>query len=125
MDSLESDSPSLSDNMASPYTESNRKLSQTTDYHSDTIIVNDLITSRVRKRTFRFASCSRFDTAVLQVVSGCKTYGRVPPHIVCGPARAGLLCPCGAKQLSTGRSPLVKNFSKRVAGWLTARIGPV
>lgn len=125
MDSLESDSPSLGDNMASPYTGSNRKLSRAAEYHSDTIIVNDLVTSRVRKRTFRFASCLRFDPAVLRVVSGCKTYGRVPPHIVCGPPRAGLLCPCGAKRLSTGRSPLVKNFSKRVAGWLTARIGPV
>ena len=53
------------------------------------------------------------------------TYGRVPPHIVCGPDPCWIVDPYGAKQLSTGRSPLVKNFSKRVAGWLTARIGPV
>ena len=79
MDSLESDSPSLGDNMASLYTGSNRKLSQGTEYHSDTIIVNDLVTSRVRKRTFRFASCSRFDTAVLRVVSGCKFSGELLP----------------------------------------------
>ena len=48
MDSLELDPPSLGDNMASPYTGSNRKLSQSTEYHSDTIIVNDLVASRVR-----------------------------------------------------------------------------
>jgi hypothetical protein len=47
------------------------------EYHSDTIIVNDLVTSRVRKRTFRFASCSRFDTAVLRVVAGCKFSGEL------------------------------------------------
>ena len=121
MDSLELDPPSLGDNMASPYTGSNRKLSQSMEYHSDTIIVNDPVTSRVRKRTFRFASCLRFNTA----------YGRVPPgptrsgEIVCGPAPCWIVDPYGAKQLSTGRSPLVKNFSKEVAGWLTARIGPV
>jgi hypothetical protein len=87
VDSLESDPPSLGDNMASPYTGSNRKLSQSTEYHSDTIIVNDPVTSCVRKRTFRFASCLRFDTAVLRVVSGCKfstTYLRTgaSPHRV-------------------------------------------
>ena len=47
------------------------------EYHSDTIIVNDLVTSRVRKRTFRFASRSRFDTAVLRVVAGCKFSGEL------------------------------------------------
>ena len=105
MDSVELDSPSLSDNMPSPYTESNRKLSQTTEYHSDTIIVNDLVTSRVRKRTFRFASCSRFNTAVLQVVSGCKTYGRVPPHI-CVWARPVLDCcaPAGRNSSAQGKA---------------------
>jgi hypothetical protein len=35
-------------------------------------IVNDLVTSRVRKRTFRFATWFRFDTALLRVASGCK-----------------------------------------------------
>jgi len=89
VDSLELDPPSLGDNMASPYTGSNRKLSQSTEYHSDTIIVNDPVTSRVRKRTFRFASCLRFNTA----------YGRVPPgptrsgEIVCGPAPCWIVVP--------------------------------
>jgi len=77
VDSLESDSPSLSDNMASPHTGSNRKRLQSTKYHNDTMTVNDLVASRVRKRTFRFASCLRFDTAVLRVVSGCKFSGEL------------------------------------------------
>jgi hypothetical protein len=85
VDSLASDSPSLGDNMASPHTGSNRKLRiadceitvRSLDhrlgaYHNDMTIVNDLVTSRVRKRTFRFATWFRFDTALLRVASGCK-----------------------------------------------------
>src|SRR5271166_4370882 len=89
--------------MASPYTGSNRKLSQSTEYHSDTIIVNDLVTSRVRKRTFRFASCLRFDTAVLRVVSRCKTYGRGMP-------RAGLLCPIRGETAQHRAKPFGEEF---------------
>ena len=38
--------------------------------------------------------------------SGCaETYGRVPPHIVCGPAPCWIVA-LGTKQLSTGRSPV-------------------
>jgi len=100
VDSLESDSPSLSDNMASPYTGSNRKQSQSTEYHSDTIIVNDLVTSRVRKRTFRFASCLRFDTA----------YGRVPPHIVCGPAPCWIVVPLRGETAQHRAKPSGEEF---------------
>jgi hypothetical protein len=110
VDSLESDSPSLGDNMASPYTRSNRKLSWSIEYHSDTIIVNDLVTSRVRKRTFRFASCSRFDTTVLRVVSGCKTYGRVPPHIVCGPAPCWIVVPLRGETAQHRAKPSGEEF---------------
>jgi len=100
VDSLESDSPSLSDNMASPYTGSNRKQSQSTEYHSDTIIVNDLVTSRVRKRTFRFASCLRFDAA----------HGRVPPHIVCGPAPCWIVVPLRGETAQHRAKPSGEEF---------------
>ncbi len=105
MESVESDSPSLGDNIGeSPHwvepeaTDSGlrnhrpftRLLSK--QYHKDTTIVNDVVTSRVRKRTFGRASCFRFDTALLR---------------------------------THGPRDFVKNFSKRVAGWLTAGIGPV
>jgi len=72
VDSLESDSPSLGDNIGeSPHwvepeaTDSGlrnhrpftRLLNK--QYHSDTKIVNDVVTSRVRKRTFGRTSCFR------------------------------------------------------------------
>jgi len=55
-------------------------------------------------------SGSRVAYDLIRLTDGC-----LPTPCV-DPPRAGLLCPYWAKQLSTGRSPLVKNFSKRVAG---------
>src|SRR5271157_3379140 len=118
-------------------------------------IVNDLVTSRVRKRTFRFATWFRFDTALLRVASGCKfscdplqrtkvrirsigssretsacwKMGSMLGALAGQEVRSQVGLRLGGREVADGvpHGPggFVKNFSKRVAGWLTAGIGPV
>jgi hypothetical protein len=61
-------------------------------------------------------SGSRVAYDSIRLTDGCLPGPHAVGRSCVGPPRAGWLCPYWAKQLSTGRSPLVKNFSKRVAG---------